>query len=401
MLSCTPGALQTVPAAAAQQTTPAAILYADRFPGDDIGAQVNAAIHGLPSISANYSGDAPEHCGTVALSPGRYLQQTTILKPNCVLIEGNGAQLVYRGKSYSIIEAGESMKSPTFGTTAGGIHNLWLNGGADVRKGPDSQSGYAGLMVGGDPSGATPASYGAFAQTNSQLYIEGFQNGIIIGRFSSLTTFLGGVINDNGTGVWYPSNAYGSGEAYSFYGTQMNNNHEQGVRDDACGEIRMHGGSIDYTGGVPGQPFYKGNRYAITGNCIDFQGYGVHFEQDGSPILHAVGGNTTLYGGEVYASAEKGTSPAYVLTEGPKATFASYGTAFFSRHSVTNRVEHEGEGADVLGDVSAPDHVSWSSGKGDPPPTGVCANGSLYSNTAGSAGSTLWVCIVGHWKTVQ
>lgn len=385
----------------ASETSRVAVLYADRFRGSDIGAQVNAAIKALPSMPASYSGETSGHCGTVALSPGRYTQQTTILKPNCVMIEGNGAQLVYRGKSYSIIEAGEYLKSQTFGTTAGGIHNLWLNGGADALKGPDSRSGYAGLMVGGDPSGATPSSYGAFTQTNSGLRIESFQNGIIIGRFSSLVIFVGGAINENGTGVWYPGNAYGSGEAYSFYGTQMNNNREQGVRDDACGEIRMFGGSIDYTGGVPGQPFYKGNRYAVTGSCVNFQGYGVHFEQNGGPLLHAVGGGTVLYGGEVYASAEKGTSPAYVLTEGSKATFGSYGTAFFSRHSITTRVQHTGEGSDAVGDVFAPDNLSWSSGKGAPPDLGTCANGSLYSNSIGKAGSTLWVCIVGRWKAVE
>ncbi len=401
LLVCNQGAPQASPGAATAQATSATVLYADRFAGSDIGARVNAAIHALPSMPANYAGEAPEHCGTVALSPGRYPQQTTILKPNCVFLEGNGAELVYRGGSYSIIEAGESLQGETFRRAAGGVRNLWLNGGADFRKGPDAQSGYAGLMVGGDPSGATPGSYGAFAQTNSELHIEGFQNGIIIGRFSSLTTFLGGQINENGTGVWYPGNAYGSGEGYSFYGTQINNNHEQGIRDDGCGEIRMHGGSIDYTGGAPGQPFYKGNRFAVNGSCVNFQGYGVHFEQDGGPVLHAVGGGTTLYGGEVYASAEKGTSPAYVLTDGAKATFSSYGTAFFSRHAVTARVQHTGEGNDAVGDVSAPDHVSWSSGKGRPPATDNCANGSLYSNTAGDAGSTLWVCVVGRWKAAQ
>lgn len=42
---------------------------------------------------------------------------------------------------------------------------------------------------------------------------------------------------------------------------------------------------------------------------------------------------------------------------------------------------------------------TWSSGP--KAPTGSCSNGSLYSNTAGSAGSTLYVCISGSWSDVK
>lgn len=377
------------------------VVSVERFGGSDIGAQVNEAIAALPLMPAAYPNEKGQHCGTVALTPGRYSQRTTILKPNCVWIEGNGAQLVYRGHSYSIIEAGVVTQNPTFYGAVGGIRNLWLNGGADIRKSPDGSSGYAGLMVGGDPSGATSGDFGAWAQTNSNLHIEGFQNGIIFGRFSSLTTFLGGAINENGTGAWFPGNAFGSGEAYSFYGTQINNNHDQGIRDDNCGQLRMHGGSIDYTGGAPGQPFYRGNRYAVDGSCVDFQAYGTHFEQDGAPLLHVTGGRVTLFGGEVYASAAKGSSPSYVLTEGKDAKFNSYGTAFYAQHSVAARTQHNGDGSDMVDDLDTSAHVGWSSGKGAPSTTIKCSNGSLYSNTAGDVGSTLWVCVAGRWKAAQ
>lgn len=42
---------------------------------------------------------------------------------------------------------------------------------------------------------------------------------------------------------------------------------------------------------------------------------------------------------------------------------------------------------------------AWSSGPRAP--TGKCTNGSLYSNTAGSRGSTLYVCISGKWFDVK
>ncbi len=402
VFSFKPGMAQsTAVGSPAQMPSGKAVVYVEQFVGSDIGAQVNAAIQALSLMPAAYSGEKGEHCGTVALTPGRYLQQTTILKPNCVWIEGNEAQLVYQGHSYSIIEAGPVLQNETFSGAVGGVRNLWLNGGANIRKGPDETSGYAGLMVGGDPSGATPGNFGAFAQTNADLHIEGFQNGVILGRFSSLTTFQGGSINGNGTGVWFPGNAFGSGEAYSFYGTQLNNNHEQGVRDDDCGQIRMHGGSIDYTGGVPGQPFYRGNRFAVNGSCVDFQAYGTHFEQDGAPLLHVTGGRVTLFGGEVYASAEKGTSPAYVLTEGKDGKFASFGTAYYARHNVVTRMQHTGESSDAAADIDVPDHVSWSSREGAPSAASACANGSLYSNTTGGEKSTLWVCVMNHWKATQ
>lgn len=43
--------------------------------------------------------------------------------------------------------------------------------------------------------------------------------------------------------------------------------------------------------------------------------------------------------------------------------------------------------------------VSWTHGHGAP--TGSCASGSLYSNTAGSAGSTLYACVSSKWIDVK
>jgi Pectate lyase superfamily protein len=43
--------------------------------------------------------------------------------------------------------------------------------------------------------------------------------------------------------------------------------------------------------------------------------------------------------------------------------------------------------------------VSWTHGAAVP--SGACSNGSLYSNTAGSRGSTLYVCVSGKWVDVE
>lgn len=42
---------------------------------------------------------------------------------------------------------------------------------------------------------------------------------------------------------------------------------------------------------------------------------------------------------------------------------------------------------------------TWSSGSGSP--SGRCANGSLYSNTSGARGSTLYICVSGSWVDVK
>ena len=382
-------------AAAQGQTT---TLNATQYPGQDIGMQVNAAIQALPAMPVAYPSDTPQHCGTVEIPARRYQQTTTILKPNCVILEGNGAQLIYRGSHAAVIEAGLAMKNQTFANSAGGIHNLWLNGGANLTAGPTRASGYAGLVLGGDPDGATPGDFGAYAQTNRDLHIEGFQTGVLIGRFSSLDTFVGGTINNNATGVWYPGNAYGSGEAYTFLGTQINNNYQQGILDQGCGEFRMFGGSIDYTGGVPGQPFYQGNRFAVTGSCVDLQTFGTHFEQDGGPILNVTGGTVLLYGGELYASSLTAAPAAWVLASGPKTIFRTFGTQYTARHRMLSEVQGDAARSALPGPTSA----EWTTGSTEPSSQEKpCSTGSLYSNTSGHAGSTLWVCVEGRWVSIR
>jgi hypothetical protein len=303
----------------------------------DIGANVNTAIAALPLLATIYSGDVAQHCGLVQVPQGDYVLTATILKPNCVEIDFNESRVSYSGPSSAIIEAGQYLSNTTFANVAGGVRNLWLNGGGnDNTTGPTSSSGYVGMLVGGDPNGVTAPNYGAFAQNNYNVHIEGFQNGVLLGRFSSLDTFIGGTINNNNTGVWYPNNAYGSGEAYTFMGTQINNNYTVGVLDDACGSIRMLGGSIDYTGGAPGQPFYTGPKLAVSGACVDFQASETHFEQSEAPIINVTGtgtgassqGRLALFGGELYTVDATAAATSYIVTSGSNPKVETYGTLF-------------------------------------------------------------------------
>ncbi|RRA47602.1 hypothetical protein [Acidipila sp. EB88] len=315
-------------------------VNAAKVPGVDIGAQVNNAILALPT-PAVASGDTVQHCGVVEIPQNAYTFSTTIIKPNCVTLEGNGAKLSYTGKGYGIISASPVLGgAATLANAVGGINNLWLFGGANLSAGPTTSNGLAGLLVGGDPSGATPANYGAQHQTYNNMHIEGWQNGVFIGRLSSLDSFHGGDINNNGNGIWYPINAtFGSGEDYSFFGTEINNSYSTGILNDGCGEFRMHGGSIDYTGGVPGQPFYKGVKPALSGQCVDFQAFGTHIEQDGGPMLQVQHGAVSLFGGELYASSKTATRTSYINVVGSAISkIESWGTQYSADHPMNSNV---------------------------------------------------------------
>jgi hypothetical protein len=56
-------------------------------------------------------------------------------------------------------------------------------------------------------------------------------------------------------------------------------------------------------------------------------------------------------------------------------------------------------GATALPGQGGVSGASWSSGSSAP--SGSCTNGSLYSNIAGSSGSTLYACVSGAWTNVK
>jgi hypothetical protein len=90
------------------------VLEASQFAGVDIGAKINAAI-------ANRG----TSCGTISIAPGSYSFSTQIVKPRCIMIEGNNAVLTWNGSN-------PNMPAIVTGTagggeyTSGGIRNLKL-----------------------------------------------------------------------------------------------------------------------------------------------------------------------------------------------------------------------------------------------------------------------------------
>lgn len=436
-------AAQTAPAV--PESRKAVALLDFSHSSKDVGAQVNDAIAALPTLPST-ARDSPLHCGVVQLPAGIYDFSTTIMQPDCVTIEGNGAELRYTGTGIALIE-GSVLRDVSAGV-AGGVNNLWLQGPGD-HAGRNLRG--TGLLVGGDPSGSTPEGFAAYAQNQWNLHVEGFETNVMLGSYSSLDNFYGGYIGWGYQGIWAPGNTVGAGEDVSFYGTVINNNFHQGILNDACYEIKMHGGSIDYTGGVPGQAFYSGHRYAVTGSCVTLEAHGVHFEQDAGPIIreasakppNAPGTNAVaLYGGELYASGATGTPDrVFVEVAGTDNALTLDGVRIFSRHAMAALVQWDDTGkagALFIYGVSGPNYfpvrgnipgianwhvylgnrlwgqatfttdgthianafqlgsgATWTSGS--KAPSGNCINGSLYSNTAGGRGSTLYVCVAGAW----
>ena len=393
----------------------------------DMGANINAAVAALPTVPPRSPGEQPQHCGLVEVPTGTYVYRTAWIKPNCVTIEGNGAHLRYTGTGFAAVEAG--LATATTGNASGGISNLWL-------EGPGYTNGSVGLLVGGDPSGnVVPSTYVAYQQNNFNLTIENFQYGVMFGGFSSLDSFHGGNIMNNGVNVWVPGNTRGAGENYDFYGVLLNNAYVAGVVDDLCAEIKMYGGAIDYTGGSPGQPFYQGNKFAVTGACVNFEGHGAHIEQDGGPLINARGprASVVMFGGELYVSsrAPGAAATAYVVGEGPNSRVVLDGVNIFGEHRMASYVQWNDSGkagsvsiVNPVNDVTLPlvtglvgnlqhgslreaadvaagsQPVLWTAGSGAP--AAACAvNGSLYSNTAGAPGSTLYTCVAGRWAPLR
>jgi hypothetical protein len=416
---------------------------------EDIGAQINAAILKLPAMPVHAVSKSTQHCGVVRLTTGKYVFSTTIVKPNCVTIDGSGSLLVYTGHAFAVVEAG--MQANEYADVSGGIDDLWLQGPASLLGAGFGNT--VGVLIGGDPSGnVVPSDYVAYAQLNIRLHIEGFRTGIMLGGFSSLNSEMGGQLSNNYQAIWAPMNTVGAGEQFDLYGVVINNNYQTAILNDLGYEIKQYGGSIDYTGGVPGQPFYSGNKFALSGVHVNYEGHGVHIEQESGPLINMAGeGNVlSLFGGTLYQSGKPETAQSFVQVTGRNNDVVLEGVNFQSEHPVTELVDWEAAGTAGLltlrgatgndaraipvgGNTKAigtwgvdqggtrfgpngvisestPDGlmrgqsglgviaggVSWTTGN-EPPKSTTCVTGSLYSNLSGSAKTSWYVCEGGHW----
>jgi hypothetical protein len=232
------------------------------FPGADVGMQLNNAIDSVRS-----------NCGSVMLPSGSYRLRTQVLKPRCVWIEGNNAQITSEitDKNTPAIVTG-SLDADSHPYATGGIRNLRL-------VGPGIDSGTAGIYLGG-PIGSIVAPKG------TEDYLDNFEN-VAVSGFGSGYEKGTDVYQDVWFGGSSTANRYGFNDAglsgsenMSFYGWEALNNDVYGFYslDTASSEYHFIGCSFDYNGRITGGASTGGAFYYANGTVRIVSG---HLEQYG------------------------------------------------------------------------------------------------------------------------
>lgn len=234
------------------------IKYATSYPGSDIGAQVNAAVAALPN-----------NCGEVVVPAGRYTQTTTIVKPRCVKLDGEGALgtiLNWQSTSGQAIVVADTTEGPN-AYAEGEVADLTFNG-------QGASSSAIGVYIGGDPQGVvSSASASGDHQNLNRVRVLGFGTGVQWGNNAWSTTIFQGLISSDGTGLYFPSGLSNAGESIGIVNTRLANSNA-GMNLIGFSDFYFYGSSCDY------------NTTCGYANAAHF--YGMHFEQSSGTILERV-----------------------------------------------------------------------------------------------------------------
>jgi hypothetical protein len=257
------------------------VVNASLFPGSDIGAKLNNAITAVGA-----------RCGVVMLPSGSYDLDTQVLKPRCVWIDGNNAQIKSRisDRSTPAIVTG-SLDADAHPYAIGGIRNLRL-------VGPGTQTGTIGIYLGGSVGSVK-------APAGSEDYLDDFEN-VAVSGFGSGYQKGAQVYQDAWFGGSSTANYYGfsdvglfGSENMNFYGWEDLNNHVYGFYslNTASSEYHFIGCSFDYNGTVTNGKYTGGAFYFANGTMRLVSG---HLEQFGGrffdgPSVATVGFNWDIH----------------------------------------------------------------------------------------------------------
>ena len=213
-------------------------LNAVLFAGSDIGAKVNAAIASFGST-----------CGTVVIPAGVYSYSTSILKPQCVLLKGQGGNTLSTKLTFTGTTSGTAaivvadIGANSNGT--GGIEDLTILSPSGF-YGSSQPAGVYGLYVGGDPAGVMSSSSGfAENQVFKNFREVGFGIGIGFGNNAFWDSFYAPIIQSNLVGV--TESGSDAGEAISWYGGECTSN-TNGCFVNAPYDNRIYDMGIDFNG---------------------------------------------------------------------------------------------------------------------------------------------------------
>jgi hypothetical protein len=263
------------------ESGPNGAVNALAFPGSDVGMKLNNAIDSVRSS-----------CGSVALPSGSYRLRTQVLKPRCVWIEGNNAQItseISNGNTPAIVTGSLDADSHPYAT--GGIRNLRL-------AGPGIDSGTVGIYLGGSVGSiVAPKDAEDYLDNFENVAVSGFGSGYEKGTNVYQDVWFGGSSTANRYG-FSDVGLYGS-ENMSFYGWEVLNNHVYGFYSLNTGSSEYHfiGCSFDYNGTATAGVYTGGAFYFANGTMRVVSG---HLEQYGGrffdgPSTATVGFNWDLH----------------------------------------------------------------------------------------------------------
>lgn len=295
------------------------------FSGADIGAKINAAI-------------AAVGCGTVLVPKGTYSFSTTIIKPRCVILRGQGlvaTKLNYTPTSGVAVVVGDNDSAAQYGV--GGIEDIFIVG---TSTGLGTTNTSIGMWVGGDPawgapcggsgsSGVIPCNYNADDQHYSNIGISGFETGLKTGNNAYVNTFTSSNIFGNWLGVTEAASSFNSGENNRFIGSDIFNNTAGAM--STAGPWKLLGTSLDFNNDGTSTVL------ATHAQIIDtnYECYGCHAEA-WSGAVSSGNGSFMWSGGTVILDSTASITDSYLF--GSSATGAGSfiaGTDIFSGHTVT------------------------------------------------------------------
>lgn len=320
------------------------VRYADQYPGADIGAQVNAAI-------------AAVGCGRVVIPAGHYSFSTTIVKPRCVQLDGQGeAATVLNFVPTTGVAIAVGDNAGSIGSDDG------LSGITLLGAGPVSAA--IGLWLGGDPAGKVlpPSDFGN-SQHFRQLKIAGFQAAIEWGSNSYLETFEDCILgwagaaeagSNNAVAITEAAGAVNDAEKNLFLGGQIMNETTHavaGVNEDL--DLHFVGTSIDFANGAGiGSDGANATFFNASFTCDD-----CHIEQNSGPVvLDTTQNYLNLFSGIILYDDSSGiTTPAIITMQGNQPGLTIQNVGFNSNHAVGEAINFAPSGGDaaliVLGGV--------------------------------------------------
>jgi hypothetical protein len=355
---------QAPPSEEGATTAKSGVLNAASFNGADIGAKINHAIAALPGGDPTTSAAG---CGTVTIPTNAtpYSFSTTIIKPRCVVLRGEGTLntiLKYTGTTTGLVIADSHSQPPLNFSNLyppGEIADFTLEGSCE------DNAGCVGIYFGGDPSPTKPRSpakdFGDHQNVN-RVRVTGFGVGVQWGSNSWSHSFHQSVITSNGIGLNFPCRAaatvcpngiVNSGESIVFTATSIQNN-KMGINQVGFSFFQFFGSRCDYnkTCGIVTYALFSG----------------MHFEQCAGPILSEPNSLfqpvIMIEGGEALLEASKtdgpgckgvpDTDPAmFEINAANNATFILRGTHLFANHSVRYAVDWMGSAAASVLNIDA------------------------------------------------